>query len=173
MLGRRFSEFGLELHPEKTRTMSFGRYEKENADRQNRKANTFDFLGFTHFCGQSRKGGFLLGRKTSGKKFRRRCAEMKLWLKSVRNSLALKEWWPVLASKLRGHYEYYGVSGNYFPMLHYYRSVIRLADKWLNRRSQKRSMTKEEFHAYMERYPLPKPEIRHNFYDCFDSKFVT
>ncbi len=173
MLSGRFSEFGLELHPEKTRTLSFGRYEKENADKQKRKANTFDFLGFTHFCGRSRKGGFLLGRKTSGKKFRRRCAEMKLWLKSVRNSLTLKEWWPTLASKLTGHYEYYGVSGNYFPMLRYYRSVIRLAGKWLNRRSQIRSMTKEKFHAYMERYPLPKPEIRHNFYDCFDLKFVT
>ena len=165
MLSRRFSEFGLELHPEKTRTMSFGRYEKENADRQNRKANTFDFLGFTHFCGQNRRGGFLLGRKTSGKKVRRRCAEMKLWLKSVRNSTTLKEWWPVLASKLRGHYEYYGVSGNYLPMLRYYGCVVSMAEKWLNRRSQLRSMTKEKFHAYMERYPLPKPKIRHSFYD--------
>ncbi len=170
MLSRRFSEFGLELHPEKTRTLSFGRFEKENADKQKRKANTFDFLGFTHFCGHDRKGYFLLGRKTSGKKFRRRCAEMKQWLQSVRNSLMLKEWWPVLAAKIRGHYEYYGVSGNYLSILRYYRSVIRLAGKWLNRRSQIRSMSKIKFDDYMERYPLPKPKIRHNLYDL---EFVT
>lgn len=171
MLGRRFSEFGLELHPEKTRTLSFGRYERENANRQERRANTFDFLGFTHFCGQCRNGGsFLLCRKTSGKKFRRRCTEMKQWLISVRSSLKLKEWWPVLASKLTGHYEYYGVSGNYFPMLRYYRAVLRLTYKWLNRRSQKRSMAMEKFKEFLGLYPLPKPKIRHSFYDLkFDS----
>jgi RNA-directed DNA polymerase len=69
MLRERFAKFGLTLHPQKTRTISFGRFERENSLRQGRKPNTFDFLGFTHYCGQSRKGKFLLGRKTSRKKF--------------------------------------------------------------------------------------------------------
>ena len=68
----RLAENGLELNAEKSRVISFGRYEEENAQRQNRKANTFDFLGFTHYCGRDRKGRFLLGRKTSGKKFRKK-----------------------------------------------------------------------------------------------------
>ena len=96
----RFAEYGLELNAEKSRVISFGRYEEENARRQNRKANTFDFLGFTHYCGQSRKGRFLLGRKTSGKKFRKKCGEMNAWLKAVRNVCTVKEWWQVLKAKL-------------------------------------------------------------------------
>ena len=87
----RFAEYGLELNAEKSRVISFGRYEEENARRQNRKANTFDFLGFTHYCGQSRKGRFLLGRKTSGKKFRKKCGEMNAWLKAVRKVCTAKK----------------------------------------------------------------------------------
>jgi len=67
-LEERFAKFDLEIHPEKTRVISFGRYERENARRQRRRANTFDFLGFTHYCGVSRKGKFIVGRTTSRKK---------------------------------------------------------------------------------------------------------
>ena len=111
-LRERFAQFDLELHPEKTRVISFGRYERQNAQRQQRRPNTFDFLGFTHYCGQSRKGKFIVGRQTSRKKFRKKCQELKTWLKAVRNQLPVKEWWPVLKAKLQGHYQYYGVSGN-------------------------------------------------------------
>ena len=72
-LRERFARFDLELHPEKTRVISFGRYERENADRGKRKANTFDFLGFTHYCDTGRTGNFKVGRKTSRKKFRMKC----------------------------------------------------------------------------------------------------
>ena len=102
----RFRRFGLELHPDKTRVISFGRFERTNAERQKRKANTFDFLGFTHYCGKSRKGKFLLCRKTSAKKFRRQCKELNAWLKATRNACEVKEWWPILRAKLRGHYQY-------------------------------------------------------------------
>ncbi|MCX5647078.1 MAG: hypothetical protein NTZ17_20720 [Phycisphaerae bacterium] len=112
MLRERFAKFGLTLHPEKTRTISFGRDERENARRQGRKANTFDFLGFTHYAGRSRQGTFLLGRKTSRKKFHRACQEMTAWLKKVRHVRRLSEIWRILAAQLRGHYNYYGVSGN-------------------------------------------------------------
>lgn len=160
----RFAKFDLELHPEKTRVISFGRYERENAERQKRRANTFDFLGFTHFCDLSRRGKFIVGRKTSRKKFGKRCREMNQWLKSVRNADKAKNWWPILAAKLRGHYQYYGVSGNMRSLRRYYFVTLRLVFKWLNRRSQRHSFNWKGFMRYLSHYPLPKPRIVHNIY---------
>lgn len=166
-LRNRFESFGLEIHPEKSGRISFGRFEPQNATRQNRKPNTFDFLGFTHFCDRTRKGAFKVGRKTMKKKLATKCKEMNLWLKSIRNLYKTKDWWKVLASKLRGHYQYYGVSGNFWLINEYYKCVLRLTRKWLNRRSQKGRMSWRAFNEYIERYPLPKPSIKHNFYTGF------
>lgn len=163
-LRERFAKFDLELHPEKTRVISFGRYERENAYRQKRKANTFDFLGFTHYCSKSRKGRFMVGRKTSRERYRKRCKEMNTWLKSIRNARKAKDWWPVLAAKLRGHYQYYGVSGNMQALNRYYTLTLRLTLKWLNRRSQHKSFSWARFLEYLKHYPLPKPRIVHNLY---------
>jgi RNA-directed DNA polymerase len=163
-LRERFAQFDLELHPEKTRVISFGRYERENARRQKRRAHTFDFLGFTHFCGRSRRGKFIVGRRTSRKKFRKRCQELNSWLKRVRNFLPVKEWWPILVAQLRGHYQYYGVSGNMPSLQRFYRLALRLALKWLNRRSQRRSFNWSGFRRYLQHYPLPPARIVHNLY---------
>jgi group II intron reverse transcriptase/maturase len=163
-LRARFAKFDLELHSEKTRTISFGRFEREDAKRQNRRANTFDFLGFTHYCGTSRKGKFIVGRKTSVKKFRMKCKEMNNWLRMIRNYRKVKEWWPVLQAKLRGHYQYYGVSGNIRSLQRFYSLTLRMTRKWLNRRSQRMSFNWEQFNEYLEHYPLPKPRIVHNLY---------
>ncbi len=160
----RFAKFGLELHPEKTQIISFGRYERENAKRQNRRINTFDFLGFTHYCDSSRKGKFIVGRKTSGKKFRMKCKELNDWLRKIRNSQKTKEWWPTLQAKLRGHYQYYGVSGNMRSLQRFYSLMVRMTLKWLNRRSQRKSFSWKSFHEYLDHYPLPKPRIAHNIY---------
>ncbi len=160
----RFAKFGLALHSEKTRTLSFGRYERENAQRQQRQANTFDFLGFTHFCGASRKGKFIVGRQTSRKKFRQKCTEMNDWLRRIRNHKKAKEWWPTLAAKLRGHYHYYGVSGNMRSLNRFYLMTVRLTRKWLNRRSQRKRFYWKGFIEYLKHYPLPRPRIAHNFY---------
>jgi len=163
-LHERFTKFDLELHPKKTRVISFGRYERDNAQRQKRRPNTFDFLGFTHFCGTSRRGRFIVGRRTSRKKFRAKCKEMNRWLRRVRNAHKAKDWWPVLAAKLRGHYQYYGVSGNMLSIRRYYAETLRMALKWLNRRSQRNSFSWAQFREYLEHYPLPKPRIVHNLY---------
>lgn len=160
----RFNKYGLEIHPTKSRRISFGNFESENAKRQNRKANTFDFLGFTHYCDKTRKGNFKVGRKTSRKKFRTKCKEMNTWLKTVRNEIKTKEWWKILASKLQGHFQYYGVSENYNGILRFYKCTIKTLHKWMNRRSQKRKMSWERFTKYLEHYPLPKPRIVHSFY---------
>ncbi|PXF60855.1 MAG: hypothetical protein C4B59_07680 [Candidatus Methanogaster sp.] len=103
------------------------------------KCETFDFLGFTHFCDTTRKGKFKLGRKTSRKKFRQKMTEMNIWLKRIRNLVQLKEWWKVLELKLLGHYRYYGMSGNIRSLQNFYHHVVRLAFKWINRRSQRKS----------------------------------
>jgi len=163
-LENRLGKYGLEIHPEKSRSFSFGRFESENSKRQNRRANTFDFLGFTHFCDKTRKGKFKVGRKTNRKKFTEICKELNQWLKSVRNLVKTKEWWKILKAKLRGHFQYYGVSGNMPSISKYYRIAIRLVHKWLNRRSQKKRMNWDKLNEYLQCYPLPKPSIKHNFY---------
>ena len=160
----RFNKYGLELNSTKSRRLSFGRYETENAKRQKRRPNTFDFLGFTHFSDKTRKGGFKLGRKTSRKRLVSKCKEMTDWLKKMRNYKKPKEWWETLRAKLRGHYQYYGVSGNYRSINVYYKHTLRALCKWLNRRSQKSSMTWANFSKYLECYSVPKPKTVHNFY---------
>ncbi|MBA7693993.1 hypothetical protein ES703_102593 [subsurface metagenome] len=128
-LKNRFNKYGLEIHPDKSRTFSLGRYEGINAEKQHRKANTFTFLGFTHYCDKTRKGKFKVGRKTDCKKFRAKCKEMNAWLKAVRNFMKTKDWWKILRAKLRGHYQYYGVSGNMPSISKYYTVTIRLVHK--------------------------------------------
>lgn len=166
----RFAAFDLALHPEKTRVISFGRNEQRKAWREQRRLNTFDFLGFTHYCERSRWGRFLVGHKTSGKKFRKKSRELKEWLKAVRNRCSVKEWWPVLRAKLQGHYQYYGISGNSRALQKFYRLVIHMAWKWLNERSQRHSFTWEQFWGYLKHYPLPEPRIVHNLYTLWPVK---
>ena len=161
----RFSKFNLELHPEKTRVIAF---QREKQDRHHRgKDNaprSFDFLGFTHYWGKSRKGNWILCRKTSSKRFRRACRDLSTWLRNMRCSAKLKEWWPRLQAKLRGHYQYYGVSGNGRSLIRYCFATENIVFKWVNRRSQKVSFTWPEFRRYLNLYPLPQPRIYYNLY---------
>jgi len=172
-LHNRFNKYGLTLHPDKTKVFSFGRVEKQNAKIQNRKANTFDFLGFTHYCDKTRKGYFKVGRKTSAKKFRAKAKDLNLWLKRIRNQVQTKDWWKILKLKLQGHYEYYGISENYLSIYKFYKLAIKLARKWMNRRSQKRTMNWSKMTSYLLLYPLPKPSIRHSFYTNSISRYVS
>ena len=161
---QRLADNGLTVNEDKTRVVSFGRYEKVNARRAGRKPNTFDFLGFTHYIGISLRGNFKVGRNTSKKRLRRSLVAMNKWLASIRNALPVKEWWRLLTAKILGHYAYYGVSDNSRGIGVYYWKVIKMVYKWLNRRSQKSSMNWKGFQRYLERYPLPKPKIVHRFY---------
>ena len=163
-LQNRFNRYKLQLHPDKTRVFSFGRLEKDNSISNNRKANTFDFLGFTHYCDKTRKGHFKVGRKTSAKKFRAKAKDLNLWLKKIRNQVLTKDWWRILSLKLQGHYEYYGISENYLSIYKFYKLAVKLAKKWMNRRSQKKTMSWDKTISYLVLHPLPKPSIRHNFY---------
>lgn len=163
-LKERLGKFGLKIAESKSRVIEFGRYASQRAQRKGRKAATFDFLGFTHYCGKTRKGRFKLGRKTSGKKLRNAMKAMNLWLKGIRNQVALSEWWKVLRSKLTGYYRYYGISGNSRGLSAYHQKVCRLVFKWVNRRSQKKSYTWEQFCGFLKYNPLPEPKLYHLTY---------
>lgn len=160
----RFKAYGLELNTEKSGVISFGRYERENAQRQLRRANTFDFLGFTHYCALTRKGKFKVSRRTSADRFRKSLREIYLWLKAFKNMISIKELWIQLVSKLRGHYQYYGVSENFKRLQEFYHHVEDIAFKLLNQRCDKKSFNWQGFCKYLQRFPLPKPHITHNFY---------
>ena len=162
MLKQRLAKFGLKIAEDKSRVIEFGRAVWEKAGREGGKAATFDFLGFTHFCDVTRKGKFKIGRRTSSKKFRQKMAAMNEWLKGVRNLVKREVWWEVLKMKLTGHYRYYGIGGNMRALQRFYHLIVRLAYKWLNRRSQRKSYTLETYRQYLA-VSLPKPRIYHPY----------
>jgi RNA-directed DNA polymerase len=163
-LEERFSKFGLTLSPDKTKVIKFGRKVWQLWKKGGEKPQTFDFLGFTHCCGTSRYGYFSMVHKTTRKNLSCKLQEIKEWIKKVKNSLSLKEWWPVLKAKLIGHYSYFGISGNYRSLQQFYYLVRRVVFKGVNRRSQRKSMTWEMFQQYLQWNPLPVPRIYHSLY---------
>lgn len=167
-LGDRLNKFGLQLSKEKTRIIEFGRFAYENRKRRGQnKPETFDFLGLTHYCTKTRDGRFMVRVKTARKRMNRSAVLVNRWLKTVRNRLLLKDIWKMIALKLQGHYNYYGVSGNFESINRYYRKTLMLTFKWLNRRSQKKSWNMESFKKYLETYPLPKPKLTYAFYNTW------
>ncbi|MEO0183943.1 MAG: group II intron reverse transcriptase/maturase [candidate division WOR-3 bacterium] len=164
MLRQRLGKFGLRIARDKSRVIEFGRYVWGRARRTGERLETFDFLGFTHYCDKTRRGKFKLGRKTSEKRFQRGIKAIWDWLKGIRNRLRLKEWWQMLAIKLIGHYRYYGISGNMRSLKEFFWLVIKAVYKWINRRSQKKSGNWEWFKRIIRlRNPLPKPKIYHPY----------
>ena len=160
-LRKRFAKFGLELAEEKTKILEFGRFAAVN--RKNRgegKPETFDFLGFTFYCGKANKAGFFRCRvKTSKKKFISKVRAMKEWIKTNR-TMPLKEIFKMISAKLRGHYQYYGVTDNTKAIKSFYTRTLWLLYKWLNRRSQKRSYSKTAFfEMVLDTFKLPEPKI--------------
>ena len=163
-LKQRLHQFGLEISEEKTRIVRFGRNAWRLASKGGGKVSGFNFLGFTHYCAASRRGKFIMGHKTSKENLSRKLREIKKWLKAIRSLLRLKEWWPVLKAKLMGHYNYFGISGNYRCIAGFYIRVKWLVFKWINRRSQKKSMTLEVYSNYLQLNPLPEPRICQTLY---------
>ena len=157
-LQERLSKFGLKISETKSKIIEFGRYAG------NKHPETFDFLGITHYCDKTLKGKFNVGRKTSKKKLIQKYKAMNEWLKQSRNSMGLKEWWSILKRKLVGHYQYYGIRGNMRSLQSYYIQVLRLTYKWINRRSQRRSYTWEQYSRWIRNNPLPQPKIYHKPY---------
>ena len=160
-LAKRLAKFGLELHPIKTRVLSFGRYAHEKCERKGlRKPATFDFLGFTHITTRDERGWFRLLRRTSRKKRVTKLAALRKELRRRRHDpVATQHQW--LTSVLRGHYAYYGVPGNERAMVTF-RAHLRCAwYRQLQRRSQRAGWNVARTKLFEKRYPLLKPRVVH------------
>lgn len=157
VLPKRLARYSLELAEEKTQLLRFGRFARRDCQRFGEGApGTFDFLGFTHYCGLSRAGKFKPKRKTASKKYRAKVSDLKSWFR--RNlTTPLSEVWTKLNAKLRGHYQYYGINDNWSQLMKFRQAAKQLAFRWLNRRSQRKSKTWPQLDAYMSRFPLASP----------------
>ena len=166
LLPKRLKVAGLELATDKTRLIAFGRFAINNT--KVGKPETFDFLGFTHYCSKSRKGKFRVKRKTSRSKFNKKLVEFNMWCKENR-TMPIEDIMNTVKRKLIGHYNYFGITDNYHSVCKFYYRSLQILFKWLNRRSQRRSYTKEEFKKLLAEYNIPKPYIKIDIYDKIDS----
>lgn len=156
VLPERLAKYGLTLHPEKTRLIDL------NSQRGG-SGRSFDFLGFTHYLGKSRKGHKVLKRKTSSKRMTRAVVNISKFIKSNRH-LKLRDLIAAVNVKLRGHYSYYGITFNSYSLSCFRVQVIRSLYKWLNRRGGKRKWNWSTFTILIEQwYPLVKPLIYHSY----------
>ena len=160
-LASRLAKFGLELHPEKTRVIEFGRFAREDRARKGLpKPETFTFLGFVHTCGIDRKSMHLLKRLTSGKKLRASLARVKEGCRRRRHlPVVVQHAW--LRSVVIGHFNYYGVPLNYQALKRLHWNATRLWHRSLERRSQRGRWRKGQQARFLERFPLPAPRIVH------------
>ena len=158
-LKRRMAHFNLEMEENKTRLIEFGRFAAENRRKRGEgKPETFTFLGFTHYCSVSAKGRFRVKRKTSKKKFAKKCRELNITIREMR-TMKLTDIFFKLNQILIGYYHYYGITDNYRGIVSMKDKIERMLFYWLNRRSQKKSYTWEGFHELLKRFPLAKPKI--------------
>lgn len=163
VLPKRFGKYGLALHPEKTRLLEFRRPARYPSDCDGPKGpQTFDLLGFTHFWGKSRLRRWIVKRKTAKDRFRRAVKRISEWCKKYRHQ-EIRAQHERLVQKLRGHYQYYGITGNGRALRNFLYQVRRTWQKWLNRRSQRAKMTWERMILLLKRYPLPPPRIVHSY----------
>ena len=157
VLPKRFGRFGLTIHPEKT---VLTRFSKPNGGGNSAKASgTFDFLGFTHHWGKSRRGKWVIKRKTRKKSLRRFLKALWVWLRRNRH-LSLEEQHKMLSIKLRGHYQYYGIIGNIRMLSKAVHQAKRYWRYWLSRRSHKGYINWEKYvDSILDKFTLPVPRI--------------
>jgi group II intron reverse transcriptase/maturase len=154
VLGKRFARYGLRLHPDKTRLVAFQRPSK-GVKRPRSKPATFDLLGFTHYWGRSRRGNWVIRRKTAKDRQRRTLKALNQWCRANRHR-PIPAQWAALTRKLRGLYVYYGIIGNVAALQSVRFQACRIWHKWLNRRSQKGRLSWDRFNQLLEAFPLPR-----------------
>jgi RNA-directed DNA polymerase len=157
VLTKRFERFGLTIHDTKTRLVDF-----LHPGRRDKKPEVFNFLGFTHYWGKSRKKKWVVKRKTAKKKLKQAVRRVYEWCKRNRHK-SVEEQWRTLSRKLHGHYGYYGITFNMRGVISFYEEAKRSWRKWLNRRSRDKDMPWERFNRLLKRYPLPTPRIVHQY----------
>ena len=164
VLFKRFDQHGLSLHPEKTRWVPFGRpAERPDDPGQGPTPGAFDFLGFTHYWGESRTGRWIIRRKTLRKRFRR-------GLKAIRQGCRQNRPEPMrtqveqLGRKRKGPFGYYGLTGNYEALQRFRGEVIPIWRKWLARRGDPQGMSWERMNRLLAFFFLPKARLIHSIY---------
>ena len=147
----RLKKFNLELSMEKTNIMLFSKYKKN-------QSGSFEFLGFEFRWEKSRKGKDIIKKTTSRKKLRKSISNFTQWCKKMRNK-RFKTIFEELNSKLRGYYNYYGVINNYESLKEFFNKSLDILYKWLNRRSQRKSMNRDKFKEIIGWYDICRPKI--------------
>jgi RNA-directed DNA polymerase len=163
VLPKRLGKYGLTLHPDKTRLVEFRRPDlrpPSSDDGQGGGGRTFDLLGFTHFWGMSRNRKWLVKRKTASDRFRRALKRVAQWCREHRHD-AIRTQWQALVRKLRGHFGYFGITGNSEALKRFRFAVSDVWRKWLDRRSSRAKMTWERMTRLLKRYPLPPACVMH------------
>jgi RNA-directed DNA polymerase len=165
VLPKRFGKYGLALHPDKTRLIPFHRPPLQAAgepiDRPN-PPGTFDLLGFTHYWGRTRRGGWAVMRKTASKRLSRAVRSIAQWCRKHRHH-PVGEQRAKLSQKVRGHYAYYGITGNARALAGFLYAVHRAWRQWLDRRNSRREMNWARFNRLLQHHPLPPPRIVHSY----------
>jgi RNA-directed DNA polymerase len=163
VLPKRMSKYGLTVHPEKTRLVRF--QPPDGADSETAAAGlpapqTFDFLGFTHYWGRSRGGGWVVKRKTAKSRLQRAIAALSAWCRENLH-LPIRDQHQKLTEKLQGHYGYYGIIGNYFSLQKFLEGARRTWRHWLSRRNRDTPMPWSEFLRLERHYGLPRARVVH------------
>ena len=160
VLPKRFGKYGLTLHPEKTRLVRFTKPDSKSNPEDG--AGAFERRGVTHFWRRSRRGEWVIGQKTAKGRLTRAIRKVTEWLRYNRNRKVIDQH-RELIPKLRGHYQYYGITGNWRALHSFYDTVCREWHRWLNRRSQRNTMLWESFEQLLREYTLPRPKIVHSY----------
>ncbi len=165
-LSTRVSQYGLALHPEKTRLVPFHRPAEQasgKGDGPGGRPGTFEWLGFTHYWGRSRKGTWVVKRQTAPSRLTRALHRIAHWCRGNRHQ-PLGEQQRTLAQKLRGHCAYYGITGNAYALARFRTGVLERWRNWLARRNRQREMDWDRFNRLLQRYPLPRATVVHSVY---------
>jgi RNA-directed DNA polymerase len=160
VLGKRLAKYKLRMNEEKTKLVKFSKQKRQQGEDQ----ETFDFLGFTFYWGSSRWGKTVPKVKTRGKTLRAKLKKVNSWAKEIRNKFTMNNIMKNAAVKLSGHIRYYGVSHNFAGVSTFVMEVKRILFKWLNRRSQRKSFTWEQFQLYLDRIEFPEAKIHHRLF---------
>jgi hypothetical protein len=166
VIPKRFGKYGLTIHPTKSRLVPFrpsSPWANDDRGEPAERAGTFDLLGFTHYWARSRKGYWVVKLKTATDRFSRAVRSIDSWCRANRH-LPLREQQQKLNEKLRGHYAYYGVTGNGTALSRFLHEVERRWRKWLSRRNRERALNWSWFRRLLQRFPLAPVRTVHSAY---------
>jgi RNA-directed DNA polymerase len=162
VLGKRLARYGLTLHPSKTRFVDFRKNRPNGTNHPETDDTSFTFLGFAHVWGRSRAGKKVVRQVTAKNRYARALAAITTWCRDNRHQ-SIPDQNAHLAAMMRGHYAYYGITGNSRRIRWYAHQVERIWQKWLSRRDRERRLNWSRFAALLKSHPLPAARIVHRY----------